>query len=531
VKGRLKTLTVLIGACVQLARADALYHEAHRPQFHFSPPQQWMNDPNGLVYDQGEYHLFYQHNPYSNKWGPMHWGHAVGSDLVHWDNLPIALYPDRNGTIFSGSAVLDVANTSGFGRRAKPPLVAIYTYHDHLREHLGETGFQSQGLAYSLDRGRNWVKYAGNPVLTSPAIRDFRDPKVFWYVPERKWVMALAVADHIAFYSSPDLKHWRHESDFGKEWGSHAGVWECPDLIRATVQGTRASRYVLLVSIGRGGPSGGSATQYFVGDFDGHRFTLDPALQLKLKADTSGTPAIQAQDDRALWLDYGADDYAGSTWSGGAPGDARQLFIGWMNNWVYANEVPTERWRSAMTVPRELGLLQTERGLEVHSTPVRELDSLRRESLPIAARSSAGTIDLTGLAGAKGDLLELDLDLDLRSADTVELRFANASGESTVFRVNRPKGRYELDRSASGTVSFNAAFGDLQVAPIRGSAQGLKLQLYMDHSSLEIFLNEGETVFTSLVFPSVPYNLISLKSDREIELKAGTVYELQSIWK
>jgi sucrose-6-phosphate hydrolase SacC (GH32 family) len=258
---------------------------------------------------------------------------------------------------------------------------------------------------------------------------------------------------------------------------------------------------------------------------------LDSALQLKLKADTSEPPTDQAHDGPALWLDYGADDYAGSTWSGGAPGDARQLFIGWMNNWVYATEVPTERWRSAMTVPRELGLFQTERGLEVHSTPVRELDSLRKESLPIAARSGAGPMDLTGLAGATGDLLELDLNLDLRSADSVELRFANASGESTVFRVNKSKGRYELDRSASGAVAFNAAFGNLQVAPIRGNAQALKLKIYMDHSSLEIFLNEGETVFTSLVFPSVPYNLISLKSDQEIELTAGTIYELQSIWK
>ncbi len=490
-----------------------------------------MNDPNGLVYDHGEYHLFYQHNPYSNKWGPMHWGHAVSSDLVHWDNLPIALYPDRNGTIFSGSAVLDVANTSGFGLRAKPPLVAIYTYHDHLREHLGETGFQSQGLAYSLDRGRNWVKYAGNPVLTNSEVRDFRDPKVFWYAPDRKWIMALAVADHVAFYSSHNLKHWMHESDFGKEWGSHGGVWECPDLFAATVEGTSLRKYVLLVSINPGGPNGGSATQYFVGDFDGHRFTLDSALQLKLKTDATEPAAGQAQIDRALWLDYGTDDYAGSTWSGGAPGDARQLFIGWMNNWVYANEVPTERWRSAMTVPRELRLFQTERGLELHSTPVRELDSLRKESKPIAARSSAGPMDLTELAGAKGGLMELELNLDSRSADTVELRFANASGESTTFRVNKIKRRYELDRSASGTVAFNAAFGDVQVAPILGSAQALKLRIYMDHSSLEIFLNEGETVFTSLVFPSVPYNLISLKSDQEIELRAGTIYELQSIWK
>jgi len=260
VKETLLAFIALMGASAHLVRAEGLYHEAHRPQFHFSPPQQWMNDPNGLVYDRGEYHLFYQYNPYGNRWGPMHWGHAVSPDMVHWENLPIALYPDRIGAIFSGSAVLDVNNTSGFGARANPPLVAIFTFHDHLRENLGETGFQSQGLAYSLDRGRSWIKYAGNPVLTSPGVRDFRDPKVFWYAPDHKWVMTLAVADHIAFYSSSDLEHWAHESDFGSGLGSHAGVWECPDLIRLAVQGTSTSRYVLLVSVGRGGPNGGSAT-------------------------------------------------------------------------------------------------------------------------------------------------------------------------------------------------------------------------------------------------------------------------------
>ena len=222
---------LLAGAIALLAAGDSLYQEPYRPQFHYTPPQQWMNDPNGMVYDHGEYHLHYQYNPYSNKWGPMHWGHAVSRDMVHWRQLPIALYPDRLGTIFSGSAVVDAGNTSGFGTRGQPPLVAMYTYHDHLRENLGLSGYQSQGIAYSRDHGRNWIKYAGNPVLTSPAVRDFRDPKVFWHAATRRWIAALAVADHIAFYSSPDLKHWGHESDFGQQWGSHQGVWECPDLI------------------------------------------------------------------------------------------------------------------------------------------------------------------------------------------------------------------------------------------------------------------------------------------------------------
>jgi fructan beta-fructosidase len=475
-----------------------------------------MNDPNGLVYSRGEYHLYYQYHPYSNKWGPMHWGHAVSRDLVRWDNLPIALYPDRHGAIFSGSAVVDATNSSGFGTRAHPPLVALFSYHDHLREKLGGTGYESQGLAFSLDSGRHWVKYAGNPVLTSPAVRDFRDPKVFWYAPHHCWIVALASGDHVAFYSSPDLKHWRHESDFGREWGAHGGVWECPDLIATVVDGTRIEKFVLMVSVGKGGPNGGSATQYFLGNFDGHRFTLDEREPQRLRSSPH-------------WLDYGTDDYAGSTWSGDAPGDARPRFIGWMSNWQYAMDVPTERWRGVMTLPRELALMQTVRGLELHSLPAPELDALRGKSLPVAPQRGAGAMDLTGLSGARGGQLELDLDLDLGDSKLVELRFANSRGESTVFRVNRQQGRYELDRSASGSVAFNAAFPTLQVAPIPGSERRLGLRAYVDHSSLEVFLNGGETVFTALVFPSAPYELVELKADQEIELTDGAVHELRSI--
>jgi len=239
----------------------------------------------------------------------------------------------------------------------------------------------------------------------------------------------------------------------------------------------------------------------------------------------------QPNDATARWIDYGSDDYAGSTWSGGAPGDERQLFIGWMNNWVYANEVPTERWRGAMTVPRELRLVQAERGLEVHSIPIRELERLRGASLAIPAGSGVRSMDLTGLAGAKGDMLEMDLSLDAGTADSVELRFANSNGESTKFRINRSMSRYEMDRSTSGAVAFNAAFKDLQVAPILGSSQKLTLKIYLDLSSIEIFVNEGETVFTTVVFPSKPYNLVDLKADQDIVLNAGTIYELRSIWK
>jgi fructan beta-fructosidase len=510
-------LAVAAGASALPLRADELYHERWRPQFHFTPPQQWMNDPNGLVYDHGEYHLFYQYNPYSNTWGPMHWGHAVSRDSVSWENLPIALYPDRNGTIFSGSVVVDADNTSGLGTRTRPPLVAMFTYQDHLSENLGHTGFQSQGLAYSRDRGRNWTKYPGNPVLTSPAVRDFRDPKLLWHAPTRRWIAALAVGDHIAFYSSRNLKRWVHESDFGWQWGSHAGVWECPDLVAMRAEVAGARKYVLLVSIGKGGPNGGSATQYFVGDFDGHHFTLDADQPQRLESSP-------------LWLDYGTDDYAGSTWSGGSDGTGRPRFIGWMSNWQYARDVPTERWRSAMTLPRELRLVPTSRGLELHAVPVPELARLRRTEKTLPAQTIAAPVQLTAAADGTGGLLELNLDVDTRGAALIEMAFANAAGETTVFRIDRKQRRYELDRTASGVVDFSKSFAGVQTAPLPGPGERVTLRVFLDQSSVEVFVNDGETVFTSLVFPRTPYDIVTLRADQAIGLNAATIHELRSIW-
>jgi fructan beta-fructosidase len=505
-----------------------LYREQYRPQFHFTPPQQWMNDPNGMVYYDGEYHLFYQYNPYDNVWGPMHWGHAVTQDLVHWENLPVALYPDRLGAIFSGSAVLDADDTSGFGAAGSgaagtgaagnPPLVAIFTYHDHLKENLSPAGFQSQGIAYSLDKGRNWVKYADNPVLPNPGVHDFRDPKVSWFAASRRWIMTLAVGDHVSFYSSPDLKTWTHESDFGKEWGAHGGVWECPDLLDLPVAGTAPGAHaaVLLVSVGAGAANGGSGTQYFVGRFDGHAFTPD-----------AGRPAVR-------WVDYGTDDYAGSTWYGAKPGDDRTLFIGWMSDWVYARKVPTEHWRSAMTLPRELRLVQGPDGAELRALPVRELAELRRNSHPIAAHTKVShALDLTPAGGGTGleaGLWELELSLDLGHAGHTEVSFSNAAGEHTVFRLNQAEHRYELDRSASGAVNFSPTFAALQTAPMRGISTKVSLRAFIDRSSVEIFIDDGATVFTSIVFPSTPYDRIGMTADGAAVIDAGTVYALKSIW-
>ena len=290
------------------AAAPAANTEQHRPQFHFSPAAHWMNDPNGMVYYKGTYHLFYQYHPASSIWGPMHWGHATSKDMVHWQEQPIALYPDSLGWIFSGSTVVDVNNTSGFGKNGQPPLVAIFTHHNSVLEKQKSDKFQYQSLAYSVDEGKTWIKYAGNPVLPNPGITDFRDPKVRWYEAGKKWIMTLATKDRVTFYSSPDLKKWTKESEFGSDLGAHGGVWECPDLFPLNHNGKTV--WTLLVSINPGGPNGGSATQYFVGDFDGKTF--------------------KPYSTQTKWMDYGTDNYAGVTFSNTGN---RTVLIGWMSNW------------------------------------------------------------------------------------------------------------------------------------------------------------------------------------------------------
>ncbi len=346
------------------------YLEAFRPQLHFSPREHWMNDPNGMVFVHGAFHLFFQYYPQGTVWGPMHWGHAVSKDLVHWRQLPIAIYPDSLGYIISGSVVVDSANSSGFGgmdQGGKAPLVAIFTQHDPQGERRGDTHFQNQSIAYSLDDGQTWIKYKNNPVLRNPGIRDFRDPKVIWYAPGKKWVMVLATKDRISFYSSLNLKDWQKESEFGSDRGAHGGVWECPDLFPMRLGKTY---WVLIVSINPGGPNGGSGTQYFIGQFDGHRFVAADD-----EANHANEPNKTNNASATKWIDYGPDDYAGVSWSHTG---SRKIFLGWMSNWDYANVVPTQSWRSAMTIPRELQVRHSgDGGIFVCSQPVRELNGLK----------------------------------------------------------------------------------------------------------------------------------------------------------
>ncbi|GAB3657770.1 glycoside hydrolase family 32 protein [Echinicola sediminis] len=445
-----------------------------------------MNDPNGMVYLDGEYHLFYQHYPDSNVWGPMHWGHAVSKDMLHWEHLPIALYPDSLGYIFSGSAVIDHDNTSGLGENGQPPMIAIFTYHHN------EQG-QSQGIAYSNDKGRSWTKYENNPVLKSPGIPDFRDPKVSWYDQgdgSGKWIMTLAVKDRISFYSSPDLKEWTHESDFNPDWAAYGGVWECPDLFTLpTPDGEQ--KWVLLVSINPGGPNGGSATQYFTGEFDGKAFT--------------------AEGNQVKWIDYGADNYAGVTWSNIPQEDGRRLFIGWMSNWQYANVVPTSAWRSALTLPRKLELVSFEERTILASRPVKEIQSLMQGS--------------ESLAGPEFNLKDelYALDLQKSNGEPASIILKNELGNSVHLKIEEDQ--IVFDRSNAGKTDFQEDFQKVHYAPLEG-LRITNVKVYADRSSLEFFFNDGEMVLTEIIFPNAPLLQLKLEGFEE----GGNVNYLKSIW-
>lgn len=489
--------------------------EVHRPLYHFTPDSMWMNDPNGMVYYDGEYHLFYQYYPDSTVWGPMHWGHAISTDLIHWEHMPVALYPDDNGWIFSGSAVVDVDNTSGLGSADKPAMVAIFTYHDPIGERAGNVDFQTQGIAYSIDRGRTWKMYEKNPVLKNPGIRDFRDPKVMWHDASGKWIMTLAVMDHIRFYSSPDLINWSFESEFGKELGAHGGVWECPDLIEMTVENNQdESKWVLLVSINPGGPNGGSATQYFVGTFDGSIFT-------------SESKEIQ-------WLDYGKDNYAGVTYANIPDSDGRKIFIGWMSNWEYATVVPTERWRSAMTIPRTLELNKNNDLYKVHSFPVSELNILREDEVKMNSFKINGIKEFKSKSEHMPEAMELKLELvipDGSTATAFGLEFYNSLGEYISIGYDRTNSSFYIDRNNTGKVYFSDNFPGIHKAPfILKEGEILDMHLYLDIASVELFAMNGEVVMTEIFFPNENFkNLRFFSKDGETVLRSGSYNPLKSI--
>jgi fructan beta-fructosidase len=487
-------LTVGFVFAVAAAKAQApqaTYHEQWRPQFHFSPKAHWMNDPNGMVYYQGIYHLFFQYYPDSSVWGPMHWGHAVSTDLVHWEEEPIALYPDTLGYIFSGSAVADINNTSGFGRPGVAPLVAIYTQHDPVGARLNRNDFQNQSIAYSLDNGKTWVKYEGNPVLRNPGITDFRDPKVFWDSRFAHWVMVLAVADHVEYYTSRNLREWKKAGEFGKGVGAHGGVWECPDLF-PMLDADGRTVWVLIVNINPGGPNGGSATQYFLGNFDGKTFTPT----------TAGT----------RWLDYGPDEYAGVTWSN--TGKDR-IFLGWMSNWLYGQRVPTDPWRSANTLPRSLGLEKVGDSLYLTSSPWYHFDILHRP----------GGVNATFPAVLPKLAM---IFLQTNKVGSIDLVFSNEAADSVTVSYNDTDHRYYIDRRHAG-VSVGPDFDRIYSAPRLASDLGITLVIYVDASSFELFADDGMTVMTALAFPHHPYTKVALRKPNGVGLKYSWVVSLNGI--
>ncbi len=486
---------------------DTFYTEAYRPQFHFSPTEKWMNDPNGLVYHDGVYHLFYQYYPEDIVWGPMHWGHATSKDLVFWEHKPIALFPDENGYIFSGSVVVDEKNTSGFGTEEKPPLVAIFTYHNVNGEKAGRSDFQTQGIAYSIDNGETWEKYQGNPVIPNSGIKDFRDPKVFWHKESQKWILALVAGDHAQFYSSEDLKEWEYMSEFGKDKGAHGGVWECPDLFPLNVDGTGEEKWVLLISINPGAPNGGSGTQYFIGNFDGTTFTTTQ------------------KDTR--WLDWGTDNYAGVTYNN-IPNEDR-IFIGWMSNWQYATDTPTENWRSAMTVPRKLSLQNFGEEIGLVNYPLENLGTILKSEI---------NRDIVVPAGAEETLNfdhfnQSEVRFNTEAKDLV-LTFRNSMEEELVLTMDNAQKAFSLDRIASGKTGFQEDFGSkIQQMPIPNlQEKSNEVRILMDWSSIELFINGGQYVMTAQLFPNAPYTelQISNPSAASIELNEFEVSRAESIW-
>lgn len=435
---------------------DTANREEYRPVYHHTPAWGWMNDPNGMFYKDGVWHLYFQYNPYGSQWENMTWGHSTSTDLIHWTFQGAPIEADAWGTIFSGSAVVDHNNTSGFGKGA---VVAMYTS-------AGEN--QTQSIAYSNDNGQTFTKYDGNPVLTSNT-PDYRDPHVFWNEDIKRWNMIMAEGQHMDIYSSADLKEWKLESQFGAEYGNHGGVWECPDLMKMKVRGTDQYKWMLLCNINPGGPFGGSATQYFVGQFDGHKFTCESAPEV------------------TKWMDYGKDHYATVTFDN-AP-DGRRVAMAWMSNWQYANQVPTMQYRSANSVPRDLDLYEYQGQTYCGVTPSPEL---------AAARPKKATKTLTEAC---------EMVVTLKGNATITL--ANDKGEQVVMTYDEKSRTFAMDRTKSGQKEFSDDFAALTVAPVHGKMS--QLRLFIDRSSIEAFDADGKMAMTNLVFPTKPYNKVLVK--------------------
>ncbi len=457
----------------------------YRPLFHHSPLNGWMNDPNGMFYKDGKWHLYYQRNPYGSKWQNMTWGHSVSSDLINWEHLPDAIRPDGLGSIFSGSCVIDHNNTAGYGNDA---VIALYTS-------AGTS--QMQSMAASNDGGSTFEVFGGNPVLTLES--EARDPNMFWNDETGEWNLTLAHAlDHeMLFFTSPDLKSWTLQSAFGKGIGAQGGVWECPDLFELPVDGSDEKKWVLLCNLNPGGPFGGSATQYFIGDWDGKTFT----------ADTDADGAIPTK-----WLDYGKDHYATVSWSNAPQG--RRTVIGWMSNWQYAADVPTVQFRSANTLPREIGLFSGSDGqIYASSVPSPELEAIRGRLAVNRRNASVGAKPSHfALPSENSGVCEILLNINAQKADKVDITLSNKAGDKVTMIYDTAANNLSFDRTKSGVVDFSDSFPAVTVAPTFETDGSIKLRLYIDRSSIELFGNDGRFAMTNLVFPNMPYDSMSVSA-------------------
>lgn len=477
---------------------DMANKESFRPVYHHTPAYGWMNDPNGMFYKDGVYHLYFQYNPYGSVWGNMHWGHSTSTDLMHWKFEGCAIVPDAWGAIFSGSCVVDHENTAGFGKEA---VVAFYTS----AKSTPWGDIQMQSMAYSLDNGKTFTKYEGNPILTSSE-KDFRDPKVFWYAPGKHWVMILAVGQHMEIYSSVNLKEWKKESEFGAMQGAHGGVWECPDLVEIPVEGTREKKWVLICNLNPGGPFGGSAAQYFVGSFDGKKFVNESPTQTK-------------------WMDWGKDNYATVTWNN-AP-DGRCIALGWMSNWQYANNVPTRQYRSANTLARDLTLYREGQELYLKSTPSSEVKKARGKKVSIPSFKVSEKHEMVNLFEEKQGAYEVEIVIQNAGASKIAFCLLNDKGEKVSMYYDLNRKQFVIDRSESGTVDFSKDFPAVTVAPANVDKE-LTLRLFVDRSSIEAFGEDGKFVMTNLVFPSQPYVKMCFEADKNgYAVKSLNVYKLQ----
>ncbi len=486
------------------------YDQPWRPQYHFTPPQNFMNDANGTVFYKGEYHLFYQYNPEGNVWGHMSWGHAVSTDLVHWQNLPVALHEvPGQYMVYSGSAVVDWNNSSGLCKNPDPQdhscLIAIYTgaYKDRQKQHM----------AFSNDRGRTWTNYSGNPVADLDA-PDFRDPNVFWYAPQHKWVMVAVLADErtLVILDSPDLKHWTKRSIFGPA-GDTAGQWECPDLIELPVEGTAGKKWVLIINRNPGAPAGGTGVRYLVGKFDGVNFTSE------------------VPDVPALWADWGKDFYATNTWKDMPPSDGRHVWIGWFSNWQYANKEPTVLWRGAQSIPRTLTLRRYDDGLRLVQRPVRELESLRREKLRVTNTSIAAVNQKLRDNGTEGEVYEFEAELQPGQADDIGFRLRKSKDAETLVGFDAVHSEVYVDRTRSGEVSFSKDFPGRQSAKIEHGTK-VKLHVFVDRSSVEVFANDGERVLSERIYPPPGSDGMEVYAKGSGgKVVSLTMWELNSVWK